>query len=155
MTSYKKYKAAAWFTLLTMSGLAQAGVRNSLPDEHFDEMKMYGVSEITAKSLLASDIDESRLVRIAEFTVGSSQIDYVDRVQKRLMELEDAGSCRLGKSLRWIIDLSRTETGGSKRYVSDGKVVVGPNGFCKSAAKIRSFDVTEDLLSGTEEEIVY
>lgn len=71
------------------------------------------------------------------------------------MELEDAGSCRLGKSLRWIIDLSRTETGESKRYVSDGKVVVGPNGFCKSAAKIRSFDVTEDLLSGTEEEIVY
>lgn len=155
MTSYRTYKAAAWFTLLTMSTLAQAGARDSLPDEYFNGMRMYGISETTAKSLLANEIDESRLVRIAEFTIGSSEIDYIDRVRKRLVELEGAGDCRLGKSLRWIIDLSRTDTGESRRYVGDGKVVVGPNGFCKTAAGIRSFDVTEDFLSGSKYEVIH
>lgn len=108
-------------------------------DHGYERMTIFGLSARTASSLLNENITAESLRQSPEFTIRSNEIAYIGRIILLLKEAKSKSDCAIGERLLWMIEL---ESSGEKiNFTSDGEVILGPNGFCKSAVGLKSFDV--------------
>jgi len=110
-------------------------------DHDYRSMKMFGFSASKANSLLASWRSVDHLKISQEFTIESSDFGYLSDVLTLLYRAEKEDGCAISVNLRWVIEFKPTK--GKGTYVSDGKVITGPDGFCRSARGFENVDFVE------------
>jgi len=108
---------------------------------NYRSMKMFGFGASKANSLLASGGSVDDLKNTAEFTIESSDFAYLSKMLTLLYRAEKEDGCAIGTNLRWVIEFEPTK--GKGTYVSDGKVITGPDGFCRSARGFENVDFVE------------
>jgi len=95
----------------------------------------------SANSLLASWLSVDDLKTNPEFTIESSDFGYLSEMLMLLYRAEKEDGCAISVNLRWVIEFKPTK--GKGTYVSDGKVITGPDGFCRSARGFENVDFVE------------
>jgi len=110
-------------------------------EHEYTSVDVFGISISSLSGSLNKIRSAKDFKNHAEFRINSTELVYIARVLALLHSVPRLEKCSVGDGLAWVVEF-RSES-GSVSYRSDGKVIIGPDGFCGSAEKLRSLDIID------------